>query len=163
MRNVNEVIEYVFLDVAIVIVVARAMGQLFRRFGQPAVVGEIIAGLMLGPTLLGALPGHLDTVIFPKDVRPYLAVLANLGLVLFMFIVGMEVDLGLVRGRGRIASTISLASVAVPFGLGMLLATLLYARHGSVGRAARLVQLVRAVPRRRHVDHGAARSGPHAR
>ena len=132
MRNVNDVIEYVFLDVAIVIVVARVMGQLFRRFGQPAVVGEIIAGLMLGPTLLGALPGHLDTVIFPKDVRPYLVVLANLGLVLFMFIVGMEVNLGLVRGRGRIASTISLASVAVPFGIGMLLATVLYARHGTV-------------------------------
>jgi Kef-type K+ transport system membrane component KefB len=133
MRNINDTIAFVFLDVAVVIVVARAVGKLFVKIGQPAVVGEIVAGILLGPTLLGAFPGHLDTELFPVDIRPYLTVLANLGLILFMFIVGIEVDLTLVRGRERIASTVSLSAVALPFGLGVLLATVLYKHHDFVG------------------------------
>jgi len=133
MRNINETIAFVFLDIAVVIIVARAAGKLFAKIGQPPVVGEIVAGILLGPTLLGAFPGHLDARLFPTDIRPYLTVLANLGLVLFMFIVGIEVDLALVRGRERIATSVSLVSVIAPFSLGLALAALIYSHHDRVG------------------------------
>lgn len=124
------IISYVLLDIAVVIVTARLMGRLFRRFRQPAVLGEIVGGILLGPTLLGALPGNLDNVLFPPEVRPYLTVIAQLGLVLFMFIVGLEVDLTLIRDRQRTATVISVSSIVVPFTLGALLAFALYRQHG---------------------------------
>lgn len=130
--GLKEIIPFVFLDVAIVIVAARLMGRLFQRFRQPAVIGEILAGILLGPTLLGLFPGDLHLVLFPPDVRPYLAVIAQLGLVLFMFIVGLEVDLSLIRERRRTATTVSLASIVLPFGLGVLLAVSLHDNHGVV-------------------------------
>ncbi|HEX2072293.1 MAG TPA: cation:proton antiporter [Geodermatophilus sp.] len=128
-----EIIAYVFLDLAVIIVIARLMGRLAVRLGQPAVVGEIIAGILLGPTLLGALPGDLDTLLFPVEVRDFLNVLAQLGLVLFMFLVGLEVDLSFIRGRERIAVSVSLASIVLPFALGVLLAGLLHTRHDVAG------------------------------
>jgi Kef-type K+ transport system membrane component KefB len=129
----KEIIPLVFLDIAIVVVAARLMGRLFRRLRQPAVVGEIVAGVVLGPSLLGLLPGDLDRVLFPTDVRPYLNVIAQLGLVLFMFVVGLEVDMALIRRHRRTATTVSLASIALPFGLGVLLAGGLYGAHDVVG------------------------------
>ena len=127
-----EIVAYVFIGLAVIIVIARLMGRLAVKVGQPAVMGEIIAGILLGPTLLGALPGNLDTLLFPDDVRPYLNVLAQLGLVLFMFLVGLEVDLSFIRGRERIAFSVSVASIVLPFALGFLLATLLHSRHDVV-------------------------------
>lgn len=132
-HSAAEIVAYVFLDLAVIVVIARLMGRLARRLGQPAVVGEIIAGILLGPTLLGALPGDLDGKLFPPDVQPYLNVLAQLGLVLFMFLVGLEVDLSFIRGRERIAVSVSVASIVLPFSLGLLLATLLHSRHDVVG------------------------------
>lgn len=129
----KEIIPLVLLDIAIVVVAARLMGRLFRRLRQPAVVGEIVAGIVLGPSLLGLLPGDLDTVLFPTDVRPYLTVIAQLGLVLFMFVVGLEVDMSLIRRHRRTAARVSLASIVLPFGLGMLLAAWLYGAHDVVG------------------------------
>jgi Kef-type K+ transport system membrane component KefB len=131
-RPIAETIAYVFFDLAVIVVVARVMGRLAVRVGQPAVVGEIVAGILLGPTLLGSLPGGLDELLFPADVRPHLDVLAQLGLVLFMFLVGLEVDLSFVRGRERIAISVSVASIVLPFALGLLLATLLHPRHDVV-------------------------------
>ena len=114
---------------AIVVVAARLMGRLFRRLGQPAVIGEIVAGIALGPTLLGAFPGDLDQLLFPAEVRPFLAVIAQLGLALFMFIVGMEVDLSLIRGRRRAAGAVAAGSVVLPFALGVGVAVVLYPFH----------------------------------
>ncbi|SSC22030.1 K+/H+ exchanger, partial [Klenkia terrae] len=128
-----EIVAYVFVGLAVIVVVARLVGRLAVRLGQPAVVGEIIAGIALGPSLLGALPGDLDQLLFPTDVRPYLNVLAQLGLVLFMFIVGLEVDLSFIRGRERVAFTVSAASILLPFGLGIGLAFVLHPRHDVVG------------------------------
>ena len=93
----------VFIDIAIIMIVARVFGRAARAVGQPAVVGEIIAGIALGPSLLGLLPGDLDQRLFPPEVLPYLSVLAQLGLVLFMFIVGLELDMLLIRGREKLA------------------------------------------------------------
>jgi Kef-type K+ transport system membrane component KefB len=123
----------VCIDVAVIIVVARLMGSLFRRLHQPAVIGEIIGGILLGPSVLGLFPGELTTHLFPATALPTLSVLAQLGVVVFVFIVGLEVDLGLLRGRRRVAATVSLSSVALPFGLGVLLALVLHERFGHVG------------------------------
>jgi len=127
--DLNHVIAFVLLDIAIVVVAARLVGRLFRRLGQPAVIGEIVAGIALGPTLLGAFPGQLDQVLFPADVRPYLSVIAQLGLALFMFIVGLEVDLSLIRGRQRIAGAVAAGSIVLPFALGAGIALILYPLH----------------------------------
>jgi Kef-type K+ transport system membrane component KefB len=119
----------VFIDIAIIMIVARVFGRLALAVGQPPVVGEIIAGIALGPSLLGLLPGDLETKLFPPEVLPYLSILAQLGLVLFMFIVGLELDMLLIRGREKLAGTISAVSVALPFALGAGLALLLFPSH----------------------------------
>jgi Kef-type K+ transport system membrane component KefB len=119
----------VFIEIAIIMVVARLFGRLAIKIGQPPVVGEIVAGIAMGPSLLGLLPGDLDGRLFPPEVLPYLNILAQLGLVLFMFIVGLELDMLLIRGREKIAGTISAASVALPFALGAGLALVLYPMH----------------------------------
>jgi Kef-type K+ transport system membrane component KefB len=116
----------ILADLALVLVLARAAGWLFSRLGQPAVVGEILAGVLLGPTLLRGGSSWL----FPMDQRDYLVVLADVGLVLFMFIVGLELDVGLVRGRERLAGAVSASSIALPFAFGVALALLLPREDG---------------------------------
>lgn len=117
---------------AIIVTLARLLGALFRRIGQPAVVGEILAGVVLGPTFFGAgLAEHLFPTV---QVRPALGGLANVGLVLFMFVVGYELDTSLMRSQGRAAVTISLCSIIAALGLGTALGFWLagqqhFARH----------------------------------
>ena len=129
----EHVIPRVFLAIAVVIGVARLMGALAKLVRQPPVVGEIIGGILLGPTLLGVVPGELDELLFPIDIRGYLTVIANLGLIIFMFIVGLELDALLIKGKERIAGVISLSSIALPLALGSLLAVYLHRSHGVVG------------------------------
>ncbi|GAA2714078.1 cation:proton antiporter [Actinoplanes palleronii] len=114
------------LGLAVIIVLARALGALARKIGQPPVIGEIIAGILIGPSIFGTL---VSDRLFPADVRPALAGLANVGLVLFMFIVGYELDQSLVRGRQRIAVSVSIGSIVAPLGLGAVLALWLAGRH----------------------------------
>ena len=120
----------VFIDIAIIMVVARVFGRLAIAVGQPPVVGEIIAGIALGPSLLGLLPGDLRRQAVPAG-GPALPDRSwpNSGLVLFMFIVGLELDMLLIRGREKLAGTISAASVVLPFALGAGLALVLYPSH----------------------------------
>src|SRR5437763_9068523 len=77
--KLDEIAAVVFIDIAIIIVVARFMGALFKRFRQPPVVGEIVGGIILGPSLLGLFPGHLPLRVFPLEVRPFLTILAQVG------------------------------------------------------------------------------------
>jgi Kef-type K+ transport system membrane component KefB len=114
-------------DLALVIALARLFGAAARRIGQPPVIGEIVAGILLGPTLFG---GALTEALFPQSLRPALAGLAQVGLVLFMFIVGYELDRSLVRGRGRVAAAISIGSTALPLVAGAALGLVLAGRHG---------------------------------
>jgi Kef-type K+ transport system membrane component KefB len=132
-------IAQIFLCIVLIVILARVVGGLFRRIHQPAVIGEILAGLLLGASLLGQFSydgRSLDTLLFPTEIRPTLRVIANLGLVIFMFIVGLELDGKLIRGHERKAGVISLASVALPFTLGVGLAYILYDSHGQGGRLA---------------------------
>jgi Kef-type K+ transport system membrane component KefB len=122
------------LQIAVVIVAARAVGWLFRLVHQPQVVGEMAAGILLGPSLLGWVAPGAYALLFPPASLPALGLLSQLGLLLFMFLVGLEFDVKLLRGLGRVAVVTSNASIIVPFGLGAALALLLYPRlsDGSV-------------------------------
>lgn len=110
-----------FLAAVVVLVVCRLVTVVMRRVGQPPVIGEMVAGVLLGPSLLGlVLPGVQDT-LFPDSVRPMLYVVSHIGLVAFMFEVGHEFKSQRVRGVGRSAVMISSAGVTVPLLLGVLL------------------------------------------
>jgi Kef-type K+ transport system membrane component KefB len=120
----------ILLAVAIVIAVSRFFGWLIARIGQPRVHGEILAGILLGPSLLGIVwPQALDYV-FADEIVGALKVLAQIGLVAFMFLIGLELDLDKLRGHGRKALLISHASIVTPIVLGALLALWLYPRLG---------------------------------
>ncbi|TDC75595.1 cation:proton antiporter [Streptomyces hainanensis] len=121
------------IGLAIVVVLARLLGALAQRLGQPAVIGEVLAGIALGPTLF---QGAISDTLFPDDTRPLLGALAAVGVAVFMFIVGLEWDAALIRGSGNIALTVSISSVLLPFGLGALLGLYLMDRHGTGDRTA---------------------------
>ncbi len=125
-----EVNVHVLLALAVVITGARLSGWAISKIGQPRVHGEILAGILLGPSLLGVVwPSALD-YLFPTEVIAALRVLATIGLVLFMFLIGMELDLSKLRGQGRKAVAISQASIFMPVALGALLSVWLYPRLG---------------------------------
>jgi K+:H+ antiporter len=122
----NKLVAAFFLSVVIVLIIARLFGILAVRVGQPRVMGEVIAGICLGPSVLGAISPNLQATLFPTDVLPALGVAANLGLIFFMFLVGLEVDREQLKGRVAPAAMISNASVAVPMLLGIAIALPLY-------------------------------------
>ncbi|MGW0752101.1 cation:proton antiporter domain-containing protein [Streptomyces sp. NPDC002587] len=126
-------LQFLFIDIALVLAVARGLGHLAARVGQPAVIGEIIGGVLLGPTLLG---GPLSEALLPVEVRPVLAGLAALGVALFMFTVGLEIDGATLRGNGRVTAAAAVGSSAVPFLLGIGLALVLLRGHESAAPAA---------------------------
>src|SRR5881392_2128953 len=96
------------LDLALILLITHLLSAAARRLSQPAVIGEVLAGVLLGPTLLGhTVSGSL----FPPDVRPMLTALADVGVAVFMFIVGLELDQKLLRGTGRMAVAVSFCSV----------------------------------------------------
>ncbi|MEV1050131.1 cation:proton antiporter [Streptomyces sp. NPDC049887] len=114
------------VGLALVLALAHVLGRLAGRCGQPAVLGEILAGVLLGPTLFH---GALADAVFPPDVRPMLSMLGNLGVALFMFLVGLELDHRLLRGNKRAAVGVSVGSIVCSFGLGVLLAVWLWNDH----------------------------------
>lgn len=119
-----------FLELATVIAACRIVGWVVRYFGQPQVVGEMITGVLLGPSLLGwVLPG-VHAALFPKPALTIIYCVAQLGLVLYMFLVGLEFDVSLIRQRVRSAVSVSWAGIAVPFGLGALIAWKWHDEHG---------------------------------
>ena len=121
------------LQIAVVLVVARAVGGLFRRLHQPQVVGEMAAGILLGPSLLGWVAPGVSATLFPPESLGNLNTLSQVGLIAFMFLVGLELDPRLLRGRGHAAVVTSHASIVVPFCLGTALALFLYPRLSDDG------------------------------
>ncbi|MCC7422073.1 MAG: cation:proton antiporter [Planctomycetaceae bacterium] len=117
---------HVLLALAVVILAGRLLGIAFRRIGQPPVIGEIVAGILLGPSLLGRVsPAALDFV-FPTTIHGTLGIVSNLGLVLYMFTVGLELDGSHVRDRAHATVAISHTGIVFPFILGLILALFLY-------------------------------------
>lgn len=116
------------LALAVILTVAFVLARLAQRVRQPAVMGEIIGGILLGPSLLSLFPGELETRLVPPATLPYLQLLSQLGLVLFMFGVGYQFDIGHLRTptAKRQVAAVSLSSVALPFALGAGLAYGLY-------------------------------------
>ncbi len=117
---------HVLLALVVVIATARAMGSIFRNLGQPQVVGEILAGIVLGPSLLGRLAPGAEGYLFPATVGPALNIIAQVGVILYMFMVGLELDPALLRKRGHTTVAISHAGIMAPFLLGATLALFLY-------------------------------------
>lgn len=121
-------------DIALILLVGVVFVRMAERLRQPPVIGEIVAGIMMGPSLLGLLPGHLTGLIFPVEARPYLSLLGQVALLLFMFGVGWEFDTGMLRCRGRSVTALAVSSMVLPFLLALGLAVPLYQLHSEVSR-----------------------------
>ena len=109
----------VLLALAVVVITGRVLGKALFRIGQPPVIGEVLAGILLGPSLLGRVSPWLESRIFPAAVTPALGVVAQIGVVLYMFAVGVEFDAGALRKSAARLVFVSQASIAVPFLLGI--------------------------------------------
>src|SRR4051794_3491394 len=114
-----EVLHFLII-VSVVLIFARVLGEICRKFKQPVVVGEILAGVIIGPSLLGTAFPNVFKDIFLSEPRAYGAFdgLANLGVILLMFVAGIEVDLKQIRRQGKQAASISIMGIAFPFALG---------------------------------------------
>jgi Kef-type K+ transport system membrane component KefB len=117
---------HVLLALVAVIAAARLLGALFRRLQQPPVIGEVIAGILLGPSFFGQVAPTAAAYLLPPAIAPFLNILAQVGVVLFMFLVGLELDTAALRQRTHVTVAISHASILVPFVLGSALALWLY-------------------------------------
>ena len=136
--RLDELIPVLLVQIALVLGLSRLMGALFARFHQPQVIGEMMAGIMLGPSLLGLVSGYLlhkgwlgfdlSEALFPPASISYLGVLSQVGVILFLFLIGLELDPTLLRNRGHAALVISHVSIVAPFLLGAGLTLFLYPR-----------------------------------
>jgi len=114
------------IQVGVILLVARLVGLVFRKLHQPQVIGEMLAGILLGPSLLGWLAPDISAALFPAESLGFLNALSQIGLLLFMFLVGLEFDPNMLRSQGRAAVVTSQASIVAPFILGAGLAFYLY-------------------------------------
>jgi Kef-type K+ transport system membrane component KefB len=127
----SDILLHVLLALAAVVVVGRLLGRLFAYIGQPPVIGEVVGGILLGPSFLGWLAPAASSYLLPPSVAPFLGMVAQLGVILYMFLVGLELNAGLLRERAHTTVAISHASIVVPFILGAMLALGLYPRLSS--------------------------------
>jgi Kef-type K+ transport system membrane component KefB len=124
--NLKQPLPLLLLQVVVIVVAARSLGALFHRIGQPPVIGEMIAGILLGPSLLGAVAPAAESFLFPAASMGPLKMLSQVGIILFMFVVGIELDVQHLRKKAHAAVIVSHASIVVPFLLGCALALGLY-------------------------------------
>jgi Kef-type K+ transport system membrane component KefB len=122
----SKVLLHTLLALAAVIVAGRLLGIAFRYVHQPPVIGEVLAGILLGPSLLGWVAPEAQAYLLPKEVAPYLGLIAQIGVILYMFVVGLELDSDELRKRGHATVAISHASIIAPFLLGGVLALAIY-------------------------------------
>lgn len=124
--NIHHPLSILLAQIITIVVVARILGWACKKIGQPTVIGEIIAGILLGPSLVGSLLPGFSEALFPASSLGNLQFLSQIGLILFMFMVGMELDLKTLKNRANEAVLISHASIIIPFALGMMLAYYIY-------------------------------------
>ena len=128
-KNFSSPFGSLILQILTILVVSRLCGVVLKRLGQPRVMGEIIAGICLGPSLLGVLLPEIRGFLFPESALPRLFFLSNVGLILFMFMIGLELDLKSLATRAKSALLISHLSIIVPFVLGAALALVLFDQY----------------------------------
>jgi Kef-type K+ transport system membrane component KefB/nucleotide-binding universal stress UspA family protein len=116
------------LQLALILAMSRIMGWVFGYFHQPIVMGEMIAGIMLGPSVLGWLSPTLSHQLFPAESVQYLNILSQIGVIFFLFLIGLELDPKLLKNRGHTAVIVSHVSIIAPFLLGAALTLYLYPR-----------------------------------
>ncbi|CAK7262581.1 hypothetical protein SEPCBS119000_000032 [Sporothrix epigloea] len=119
--NASNPISLFIVQAAIIIIFCRLLAYPLRYLGQPRVIAEVIGGILLGPSVFMRIPGFKDN-IFPTASMPVLNNVANLGLILFLFLTGLEVDVRLFKSNWKMALSVSVASMALPFGLGYAIA-----------------------------------------
>lgn len=121
-------LQQLLLALAAVVVTGRLLGPVFRRVGQPPVIGEVLGGILLGPSLLGFISPAAYNFILPPEVAPLLGVVAQIGVLIYMFLIGLELNPELLRKRMNATLAISLSSIVLPFSLGAGLAAYVYSR-----------------------------------
>jgi hypothetical protein len=125
-HNLSEPLAVLLLQIIVIIAFARLFGFLFKKIGQPAVIGEIVAGIILGPSVIGLFFPQINQFLFPEASLGTLNFLSQIGLILFMFIIGMELDLKAISKQAYGAVIISHASIIIPYTLGVGLAYFIY-------------------------------------
>jgi Kef-type K+ transport system membrane component KefB len=131
-KNVQHPLAVLLLQIIVIILCARFFGFLFKKIGQPAVIGEIVAGIILGPSVIGLFFPQFSQVVFPVSSLVNLQFLSQVGLILFMFVVGMELEVSALKKQAFGAFIISHISIIVPFALGVGLAWFLYQNYAPV-------------------------------
>ncbi len=127
LQNFSHPLSHLLLQITVIVVVSRLLAFLVAKIGQPVVIGEIIAGIVLGPSLLGLFWPGMSSFLFPPDSLHNIEILSQLGLILFMFIIGLELDFHLLKDKAHTAIVVSHASIIIPFAMGVSLAYFLYA------------------------------------
>ena len=132
-HNLQHPLALLLFQIITIVLVARIFGWIFRKIGQPTVIGEIIAGIALGPSLFGLYFPDMKEALFPTDSLGNLQLLSQVGLILFMFVVGMELDLKVLKNKANEAVVISHASIVIPFALGFGLSYYIYHQFAPPG------------------------------
>lgn len=132
-HNLQHPLAILLAQIVTIILVARLFGWFFRKIGQPSVIGEMIAGIVLGPSLVGMYFPEFSAALFPKESLGNLQFLSQIGLILFMFVIGMELDLKVLKNKAHDAVVISHASIVIPFALGLSLAYFIYHTFAPIG------------------------------
>ena len=125
-ENFRNPLSILLLQIIVIILVAKLFAELFRRLGQPPVMGEMVAGIVLGPSVVGLISPQTMAFLFPPASMATLGLLSQIGVVLFMLVVGMELDVQHLREKASAAVMVSHASIVVPFFLGTSLSLVLY-------------------------------------
>ena len=131
--NFQDPLAILLAQIITIILVARVFGWIFKKIGQPSVIGEIIAGIVLGPSLLGLYFPEFSSTLFPVESLGNLKFLSQIGLILFMFVIGMELDLKVLKNKANDAVVISHASIVIPFALGIGLSYFVYNQFAPEG------------------------------
>jgi Kef-type K+ transport system membrane component KefB len=131
--HVEQTLLIVLLQLSVIVAAARLFGMLFRRLGQPQVCGEIAAGLILGPSVFGRFFPDISAQVFSPSVNPIFSVVSQIGLVLLMFLIGLEFEFSHLKQNRRAALSVSMAGILLPFGLGMWLGSYVHRQLGLAG------------------------------
>jgi Kef-type K+ transport system membrane component KefB len=131
--NLTHPLALLLVQIITIIFAARVFGWICKKIGQPSVIGEMIAGIVLGPSLVGTYFPEYSGMLFPAASLGNLQFLSQIGLILFMYVVGMELDLNVLKNKAKDAVIISHASIIIPFALGLILAYFIYEQFAPAG------------------------------